>query len=181
MNTSNENLLLPDATTALMPKPFRHSAGFGKRIEYWIIGRMLKEGMDVYVPLVDDHAVDVIVRRSDGSIALVQIKARSCDVVEGDGALFAAIEHEPRKDYWFVFYSERLNLVWLLKSEEFIAEARQNKTGKNLGKRSLWFNGTRHDRSTGKAEEYCKERYLKYVVNNFSRLANIEAVAPNVK
>lgn len=26
-----------------MTKPFRHSAGFGKRIEHWIVGRMLKE------------------------------------------------------------------------------------------------------------------------------------------
>ena len=33
-----------------MTHTFRHSAGFGKRIEYWIIGRMLKEGIDVYVP-----------------------------------------------------------------------------------------------------------------------------------
>ena len=54
---------------------FRHSAGFGKRIEYWVIGRMLKEGMDVYIPLVDDHAVDGIIKRADGSIAQVQIKA----------------------------------------------------------------------------------------------------------
>ena len=23
---------------------FRHSAGFGKRMEYWIIGQMLREG-----------------------------------------------------------------------------------------------------------------------------------------
>ncbi|MGE0357195.1 MAG: hypothetical protein AB7P08_09795 [Burkholderiales bacterium] len=55
-------------------KPFRNSAAFGKRIEYWIIGRMLKEGIDVYVPLVDDHAVDTIIKRHDGSAALVQIK-----------------------------------------------------------------------------------------------------------
>lgn len=151
-------------------KPFRHSAGFGKRIESWIVGRMLKEGMDVYVPLVDDHAVDAIVRRRDGSIALVQIKARSRDVIEGDAALFAAIEHEPRQDYWFVFYSERMELTWLLSSKEFIAEAVQNKSGKNKGKRSLWFNGTRRNKQTGVVEEYCKERYLKYVVENFGRL-----------
>ena len=44
-----------------MPYPFRHSAGFGKRIEYWIIGRMLKEGLDVYVPLVDDDAIDAVI------------------------------------------------------------------------------------------------------------------------
>jgi hypothetical protein len=154
----------------VVAKPFRHAAGFGKRIEYWIIGRMLKEGMDVYVPLVDDHAVDAIIRRRDGSIAMVQIKARSRDVIEGDAALFAAIEHEPRQGYWFIFYSERMELTWLLSSAEFIAEAVQNKSGKNKGKRSLWFNGKRRNKQTGTVEEYCKDRYLKYVVENFEWL-----------
>ena len=151
-------------------RPFRNAAGFGKRIEYWIIGRMLKEGMDVYIPLVDDHAVDAIIHRRDGSIALVQIKARSRGVIEGDAALFAAIEHEPRQDYWFVFYSERMDLTWLLSSTEFIAEAVQNKSGKNKGKRGLWFNGTRRNKQTGTIEEYCKDRYRKYVVEDFGRL-----------
>src|SRR5258708_12419004 len=91
------------------PKTFRSSAGFGKRIEYWIIGRMLREGMDVYVPLVDDHAVDAIVRRRDGSIALVQIKARSVDVVPGHLGLFAPIQHHHRPDYSFVLHSDLLN------------------------------------------------------------------------
>ncbi|HQR02864.1 MAG: hypothetical protein JSR19_10845 [Proteobacteria bacterium] len=154
-----------------MAIPFRHSAGFGKRIEYWIIGRMLKEGMDVYVPLVDDHAVDAIVRRKDGSIALVQIKARSSTVASGDAALFAAIPHEHREDYWFVFYSERLDTTWLMSSQEFIAEAVQNKTGKNVGLRSIWFNGKRTDKKTGVKSEYVKDRYLRYVVTDFSRLA----------
>ena len=58
-----------------MAKSFRHSAGFGKRIEYWIIGLMLKEGIDVYIPLVDDDAIDAVVRRADGSFITVQIKA----------------------------------------------------------------------------------------------------------
>src|SRR5271156_1885544 len=115
-----------------MTKTFRHTAGFGKRIEYWITGQMLKEGMDVYVPLVDDHAVDAIVKRKDGSIAQVQIKARCNDVIEGDGALFAAIPHELREGYWFVFYSERHKATWIMTSAEFIAEAVQNKSGKNV-------------------------------------------------
>jgi hypothetical protein len=152
------------------PGTFRHAAGFGKRIEYWIIGRMLKEGMDVYVPLVDDHAVDAIVRRQDGSIALVQIKARSRDVVDRDAALFAAIEHEQRDDYWFVFYSERLDLTWIMSSAELIAEAVQNKTGKNAGKRSVWFNGARKNKATGKYDEYCKPQWMKYLATDFSRL-----------
>ena len=70
---------------------FRHSAGFGKRMEYWIIGRMLKEGLAVYVPLVDDDALDAVIRRDDGSFITVQITARSQNVVAGDAALFAAI------------------------------------------------------------------------------------------
>jgi len=155
-------------------KTFRSSAGFGKRIEYWIIGRMLKEGMDVYVSLVDDHAVDAIFRRKDGSIALVQIKARSRDVVEKDAALFAAIVHDPREHYWFVFYSERLNLTWLMTSEEFIAEAVQNKTGKNMGKRSIWFNGTRRNKQTGLVEEYCKPQFTKYLTEDFARMKEIQ-------
>ena len=51
---------------------FRHSAGFGKRIEYWIIGKMLKEGLDVYVPLVDDDAIDVVLRKPDGNFTPIQ-------------------------------------------------------------------------------------------------------------
>jgi len=64
-----------------MAQPFRHSASFGKRIEYWIIGRMLKEGLDVYVPLVDDDAIYAVILKPDGSFITVQIKARSNDVI----------------------------------------------------------------------------------------------------
>ena len=158
-----------------MTTTFRHSSGFGKRIEYWVIGLMLKEGMDVYVPLVDDHAVDAIVRRKDGSIALVQIKARSNTVKMGDASLFAAITHEQRADYWFVFYSERLKTTWLLTSAEFLSESVQNKTGKNIGLRGVWFNGTKKDKATGERAEYIKERYLKYVATDFTRLAKSAA------
>ena len=156
-----------------MVNSFRHSAGFGKRMEYWIIGQMLKEGIDVYVPLVDDDAIDAVVKRTDNSFVSVQIKARSKNVIEGDAALFAAILHELRESYWFIFYSERLNLTWLMTSEEFIAEAVQNKTGKNIGKRSIWFNGTRMNKSSGVREEYCKKQFEKYLVTDFKRLVEV--------
>jgi hypothetical protein len=154
-------------------KSFRNSASFGKRIEYWVIGRMLKEGIDVYVPLVDDHAVDAIIKRHDGSTALIQIKARSREVIAGDAALFAAIPHEEvRLNYWFVFYSERMDMMWIMTSEEFDREAVKNKTGKNVGIRSIWFNGKRKNKSTGVVEEYCKPQWEKYLATDFSRIAN---------
>ena len=146
---------------------FRHSAGFGKRIEYWIIGLMLKEGLDVYVPLVDDFGVDAIIRKDDGTIFEVQIKARSNDVIMGDAALFAAMTHEPRENYYFVFYSERLNTMWIMSSKDFIEESVQNKTGKNKGKRSIWFNGTKTNKETKVKYEYPKLKFDKYKLNNF--------------
>ncbi len=148
---------------------FRHSAGFGKRIEYYLIGLMLKEGIDVYVPLVDDNAIDAIIKKQDGSYIEIQIKARSQDVNMGDAALFSAINHKDRDNYYFVFYSERLQKTWIMSSEEFIKEAALNKSGKNIGKRSIWFNGTKTDKITKEKIEYAKERYDKYLVNNFSQ------------
>ena len=123
-----------------MGMSYRHSAGFGKRMEYRIIGKMLMEGLDCYVPLVDDHGVDCVIKRGDGTYIEVQIKARSREVAEGDAALFSAISHERKENFYFVFYSERLDLTWILSSEEFLKECVTNKTGKNAGKRSIWFN-----------------------------------------
>ena len=80
---------------------------------------MLKEGLDVYLPLVDDDAIDAVVKRPDGRFIEIQIKARSKDVVLGDAGRFAAIEHEQRPDYWFVFYSERLDTMWIMSSASF--------------------------------------------------------------
>lgn len=148
---------------------FRHSAGFGKRMEYNIVGRMLLEGLDVYMPLVDDHGVDCVIKQEDGTFIEVQIKARSNEVADGDAALFAAISHELTENYYFVFYSERLNIMWILSSEEFLKEAVTNKTGKNAGKHSIWFNGNRLDSSSGEKIEYCKKRFEKYVAKDFSR------------
>jgi len=142
---------------------FRNRAGFGKRMEYWIIGKMLKEGLDVYVPLVDDFGIDAVIRKEDGSFIEVQIKARSKDVLFGDGALFAAISHEQRDNYFFVFYAERMDKTWILSSEEFIKESTLNKSGKNAGKRSIWFNG----RNTKEQTEHVKPQFKKYLVTDY--------------
>jgi hypothetical protein len=141
---------------------FRHSAGFGKRMEFAIIAEMLAEGLDIYTPLIDDNGIDAVVRKKDGTFVEIQIKARSADVNPGDEALFAAITHKERPNYWFIFRSEGIegpsgkSATWILSSNEFIKEASQNKSGKNTGKYSLWLNGRRADKS------YAKEKFEKY-------------------
>jgi len=147
---------------------FRNSAAFGKRIEYFIVGLMLKEGLDVYLPLVDDDAIDAVVKKPDGSFVEVQIKARSNANKFGSAALFAALTHEYRPNYWFVFYSERMDKIWILSSNEFIKESRQNKSGKNVGKRSIHFNG----RNTKAQTEHVKHQFEKFVATNFNGIIN---------
>ncbi|MDI1229162.1 MAG: hypothetical protein PSY14_15895 [bacterium] len=140
---------------------FRNSASFGKRIEYWIVGLLLKEKYDVFIPLVDDDAVDAILRGKDGKIVELQIKARSNEVVFGDAALFAAIVHaETRNNYFFIFYSERMESIWVMSSNDFIAHAVQNKSGKNIGKRSIWLNG----RNTKNQTEHGHDRFEKWCI-----------------
>lgn len=149
---------------------FRNSAAFGKRIEYWVIGLMLKQGLDVYVPLVDDDAIDIVVKKPNGNFVEVQVKARSKNTRFGSSGLFAGLTHEFRKNYWFVFYSERMDRILIMTSREFIKESSQNKSGKNVGKRTIWFSGIRKDKVSGEREEYVKVQYQKYIVNDFSRI-----------
>lgn len=148
---------------------FRHSAGFGKRMEYKIVGDMLMEGLDCYMPLVDDHGVDCVIKREDGVFIEIQIKARSSEVTDGDAALFAGITHELTPNFYFVFYSERLKKTWILSSEEFLAESYTNTKGKNVGKHSIWFNGNKTNKETGKKEEYAYPKFDKYLASDFSR------------
>ncbi len=152
-----------------MGMAFRHSAGFGKRMEYSLIGKMLMEGLDVYLPLVDDHGVDCVIKKEDGTFIEIQIKARSNEVIDGDAALFSAITHEPTKNFYFVFFSERMKMMWILSSEEFLKECVTNNSGKNKGKRSIWFNGNRTDKKTGQKAEYCKVQFKKYIATDFAR------------
>ena len=148
---------------------FRSSAGFGKRIEYKLIGDMLMERLDCYLPLVDDHGVDCVIKKEDGTFIEIQIKARSKNVADGDAALFAAIDHQYQPNYYFVFFSERLNTMWIMSSEEFLAECVTNKTGKNAGRHTIWFNGNKTNKSTGIKEEYCYPKFEKYIAKDFSR------------
>lgn len=148
---------------------FRHSAGFGKRMEYKLIGDMLMEGLDCYTPLVDDHGVDCVIKKNDGTFIEIQIKARSKDVADGDVALFAAIDHSLTKNFYFVFYSERLDMMWIMSSEEFLKECVTNRNGKNTGRHSIWFNGNKINRATGVRKEYCKPKFEKYICKDFSR------------
>lgn len=137
---------------------FRNRFAFGKRIEAYVKGLMLKQGLDIYTPEVDDDAVDIVVKSPQGYYVEVQVKAVS------KGARFAGISHQSRKNYWFVFYSESMDTFWLFSSSDFLKEACVNKAGTNIGKYSIKLDGTR------KGVHYPLSKYQKYITSDFTRI-----------
>ncbi|MCX5647991.1 MAG: hypothetical protein NTX40_02670 [Planctomycetota bacterium] len=122
---------------------FRHAASFGKRQEFVAIAELLRLGYDVYLTLVDDQQIDCIIRkevRGRPQYIDIQIKARSMDCDPRDAGRFAAMEiRKPRRNFFFVFFSERADAYWVLRSTDLIKEAYRNARGKNAGKYSIVF------------------------------------------
>ena len=65
----------------MMGKSYKDLASLGKCMEYKIIGDMLMEGLDCYVPLVDDHGVGLVIKKQDVTFIEVQIKARGKNMI----------------------------------------------------------------------------------------------------
>lgn len=124
----------------------RSTASFGKRMEYVAVAELLRRGFDVYMTLVDDQQIDCVIRQKrKGKLRYldVQIKARSKKAK--DGAMFAALSvRQPRKNFWYIFYSEAADTYWVIPSLQlvkpgFSSENKGGKTGKgkNKGKRTI--------------------------------------------
>lgn len=132
----------------------------GESVERRVQSMLLSEGREVYVPLVDDHGVDMIVlsRPDDAPVRLCEIQVKSVS----QGGLFAAIEcPDPRPEYWFVFYVKEHDTFWLINSEDFVQLASHNKQQcKNAGKYSISLATARGIRKAT----------AKYIVNDFSRM-----------
>ncbi|MBR5034412.1 MAG: hypothetical protein IKX71_03820 [Bacteroidales bacterium] len=125
---------------------------FGKAIEYKVASEMVREGFDVYLPIADDHGVDLIAKTPLGNIVEVQVKALAKTT---KGGLFAAINHTSKNNYYFVFYLEGLDKTWILSSADFVKQASQNKSGKNIGKYSI---------------DILKKACAPFCVNNYSTI-----------
>jgi hypothetical protein len=140
--------------------PFRSSASFGKRQEYMAVAELLRRGHDVYMTLVDDQQIDCIIRREKKSRLRyldIQIKARSEDCDRKNAGRFAAMEiRHPRKNFFYIFYSDQAKKYWVIPSLKLIKEAHRNKAGQNKGKYTIDLCNAKNKRV------YPKSRFRKY-------------------
>ncbi len=150
---------------------FRDTSSFGKRIEYKIISELLVQNFDVYVPLVDDHGIDCIVKSVDyvnDTYKEIQIKARSKYADEKSNGCFTVDKHEIRNNYYFIFYSEIVDKRWCLTSKQFIDETIPSKGKRTLGRRKIvLFTKT-------KSGYKLKDKFKKYIVNDYSIIRDLQ-------
>lgn len=123
----------------------------GQSVEYKIASMLLAEARDIYLPVVDDHGVDILVAPKNPANGYQKLPLKNTANVYQElqiksiskGGLFAAIScNNPRPNYWFVFHLLNVagtgqSLTWLINSMDFVKIASQNKQGKNIGKYSL--------------------------------------------
>lgn len=148
---------------------FRDSASFGKRQEFIAIAELLRRGCDVYLTLVDDQQIDCVMRKEHRGRPIyidLQIKARSTQVSPRNFGRFAAMEiPKPRRNLFFIFYSERAACYWIMPSLHVVKKANRVKSGKYKNCYSIVL--TNVSRRTGAATP--RPRFREYE-NNFDLL-----------
>ena len=119
------------------------SQNLGKSTEMLVSSMLLAENRELYLPAVDDHGVDMIVRTMKYDKTLPETAPRHYEFQEiqiksvSKGGLFAAMKCIPRPNYWFVFYIRDIDRMWLVNSEDLIRIASINSKGVNIGKLSF--------------------------------------------
>ena len=61
-----------------------------------------------------------------------------------------------------------MDTMWIMSSKQFVERANQNKTSNNAGKRSIWFNGKRTDKTTKAMIEQPYPKFDEYKETDFS-------------
>lgn len=145
---------------------YNRKQSLGTSIELLITSQLLDEGREVWVPTVDDHGVDLLVKTRNviqGNRTLaehfdfqeIQIKSVK------NGGLFVFSCKNPRPNYWFIFFVKEKGTYWLINSLDLVNNiAYMNKSGGNVGKYTAPLS----------TKEKINAKYSKYIVKDFNKI-----------
>ena len=88
----------------------------GKRGEYAVIGKLLENRLDVYVPIVDVENIDCVTRSPKGKFNERKIKTRSVDVKH---PVFEVPEYKPRRNFFIICHFAETPDFWVIPSTKF--------------------------------------------------------------
>jgi len=91
-----------------------NSLYFGKSCEHKIFSELLKQGFDVYIPLLDNKGIDCIVKKKDSKeYVSIQIKGRKPTWIFNVGT------HKPTADYFVLIPPD--NKIYTVPTKDLIS------------------------------------------------------------
>jgi len=148
--------------------PIRDTSPYRQRMKHYLIGLMLKEELDCFVPLVYDGDTDVLIRKHNGEYIEVCIKLESPPLLVGSVALFDKLRNKAPNSYYFVFYHEKHDSIFIISAEEALSEFPDKTEDKNKSQ-LMGLVGTKTNPDTDEKENYIVPRFKKYFAKDFSR------------
>lgn len=99
----------------------------GKRAEFAVLGELLRRGVVPYVPVVDIKGIDAIVRRNDGTLLEIQVKATYSEVMQGS---FNVYDLVPRDNLFIIGVIAEEDVpdkyeYWIFPSKVFYRQAQR--------------------------------------------------------
>ena len=110
------------------------SAQYAKRIEYLMESRLMSQGFKCFEPCVDDDGTDCVIKSPSGQFFELQIKARKGEVGQKGIGRFEVKNPEIRPNYYYLFYAEIPDIMWLFSAQQYLEICSRHKSGKHMNK-----------------------------------------------
>lgn len=110
------------------------SAQYAKRIEYLMESRLMSQGFKCFEPCVDDDGTDCVIKSPSGQFFEIQIKARKGEVGKKGIGRFEVKNPEIRPNYYYLFYAEIPDIMWLFSAQQYLEACSRHKSGKHMNK-----------------------------------------------
>ena len=118
----------------MIPPWIESSACYARRMELLVISRFMAEGFECFIPAVDDNRTDFVAKTSSGQFFEIQIKARKGEVGKKGIGRFEVKNPEIRPNYYYLFYAEIPDIMWLFSAQQYVEACSRHKSGKHMNK-----------------------------------------------
>lgn len=118
----------------MIPPWIESRACYARRMELLVISRFMAEGFECFIPAVDDNRTDFVAKTSSGRFIELQVKARKGEVGKKGIGRLEVKNPEIRPNYYYLFYAEIPDIMWLFSAQQYLEACSRHKSGKHMNK-----------------------------------------------
>lgn len=114
---------------------FKESSSFyARRMEDLMKSRFMSQRFKCFDPCVDDDGTDCVIKSPSGQFFEIQIKARKGEVGKKGIGRFEVKNPEIRPNYYYLFYAEIPDIMWLFSAQQYLEACSRHKSSKHMNK-----------------------------------------------